>query len=221
MGRDRGPGHRGQLLPVRVQPFLAYFGVHGETEGYLITTIQEEQYSDDLNLMTTDMTTLIANLGTLDDQAAEYGVVYDMKKEHYLTINKQGGRWHTTAITQPPYSWAKKHTSCQGLRLLGAQVWPLASHDLANAATHAAIAYWNSATWGSSDLALLATAYTEDVQSVITYHSATNAPADDELHKYDQKTNATIKLKIHLGPRASATHLRNMLLHSTPHLTST
>ena len=150
--------------------------------------------------MTTNMTTLMANLETLDDQAPEYGVVYDMKKEHYLTINRQGGKWHTTAITQPPYSWAKKHTFRQGFRLLGAQVWPLASHDLANAATHAAVAYWNSATYGSSDLALVARVYTEDVQSVITYHSATNAPTDDELHKYDQKINAAIKLKIRLRP---------------------
>ena len=79
--------------------------------------------------MTTDMTTLMANLETLDGQAPEHGVVYDMKKERYLTVNKQGGKGHTTAITQPPYSWAKKHTFRQGFRLLGAQVWPLASHD--------------------------------------------------------------------------------------------
>ena len=66
-------------------------------EGQLITTIRKEQYSDDLKLMTDDILTLISNLEVLEP---EYGVVYDMLKEHYLAIRRQSMA-HNSTHTNP------------------------------------------------------------------------------------------------------------------------
>ena len=187
---------------------------------HLITTVQEEQYSDDLELLATQETTLLHNLQILDDYAPQYGIVYDLLKEHYLAVSHGHHGWRTQSLTDQPYSAAKRHHLKQGFKMVGTQIWPLAPPHIVQHQFNQAFDNWNGTTYGLKSLPLLAQAYQEHVQSAVAYHCFTNAPSDKELHHYDQQINIAIRQKLHLTPRSSATNLRRILLHMKPPIRS-
>ena len=81
-----------------------------------------------------------------------------------------------------------------------------------------AISARNSATYGSKNLPLLTQSHAED--SLIVFHSATNAPLLHDLHQYDTMVNTLLRPKLRLHTRPSATDMHRFLTNVTPPLIS-
>ena len=66
--------------------------------------MSDEQYRDDLNLLAKHQVPLLHNLDILDQYAPQYGVTYDILKEHYLALgyDRQKGGWRSTTLSQQP-----------------------------------------------------------------------------------------------------------------------